>query len=99
MSIYEDDREAAAIGVAIATLAAVLERNGKLSRSQFAAALRQAWLAMPDDEALGEGGAFIQQLLGLLDEPVVGEVAPARPRPPARGWYHEALRLLIPHAA
>ncbi len=100
MSNDGNDTEIAAIGVAIAALAAALERSGTLSRQRYAAALRQAWLAMPDDQALGDGGAFIERLLGLLGEPIIGDVAPTHAPPlPTKGWYQDALRLLIPRAA
>lgn len=99
MSNTENDLDVAAIGVAIATLAAVLERNGRLSRQELAAALRQAWLEMPEDEALGDGGAFIEHMLNQLDEPLVGDVVAAGAALPPKGWSLGILKLLSARAA
>jgi hypothetical protein len=52
---------------AVAALALALEQNGVLARDAYCDALRRLWDAMPEGEAVGESGAVIEKMLGLLD--------------------------------
>jgi len=56
------------IAAALAALAVTLERNGALRRDQYSETLRKLWLAMPEEQALGEAGAVIEGLLSLLGD-------------------------------
>jgi hypothetical protein len=63
-----DDMGIPGIATAVAALALALEENGVLHKDAYCGALRRLWDAMPDGEAIGESGAVIEKVLGILDD-------------------------------
>ena len=53
----------------VAALVIALQESGVLAPGRYRDALHRLWTEMPDDEAEGEAGAVIEQMLDLLAAP------------------------------
>ena len=50
----------------VAALVIALHDNGILSTHQYSSALERLWLAMPEEEAVGETGEVIEHMLEMV---------------------------------
>jgi hypothetical protein len=53
--------------VTVAALVIALDECGVVPRSRYNEALHRLWREMPEEEAVGEAGAVIEQVLDLLE--------------------------------
>lgn len=51
----------------VAALVIALHENGTLPQEKYRDVLQRLWVMMPEQEAVGEAGAVIEQLFDLLD--------------------------------
>lgn len=62
----EENKPRSGICASIAALVVALEKAGALQRRQYEDILKHLWTILPDDEAEGDAGAVIEQVLDLI---------------------------------
>ena len=71
----------------VAALVIALHENGVLPQNSYSDALQRLWSRMPEEEAIGEAGAVIEQMLDLLAAreatPFSSDRSEPRPHSPA----------------
>lgn len=75
--LADDGRQSAAgHSAVVSALVIALHENGVLHQDSYCRVLRRLWLQMPEEQAIGESGAVIENVLDLL-------AARALPAPPS----------------